>query len=100
MIHYDYIITEKSNTIVLVHGITQNNNIFKSQVEYFKNEFNLLLLDLRGHGRSSHLDGSYGVEEYTDNIQAIFNKLSLLNIIYWGTHTGTAIGLNLYLRNP
>ena len=100
MINYIHLDNKKSDTIVFVHGFTQNCKIFNNQIEFFKNSFNLILVDLRGHGKSSDLSGPYGIEEYTDDLQEVFWNLSLRNIIYWGTHTGTAIGLNLYLRNP
>lgn len=85
---------------MFVHGFTQNSEIFNKQIEFFKDSYNLVLVDLRGHGKSSNLSGPYGIEEYTDDLQELFWNLSLRSIIFWGTHTGTAIGLNLYFRNP
>lgn len=100
MIDFEYNNTGKAKTMVCVHGFTQHRAIFDRQVRYFEQYVNIVALDLRGHGKSSHLDGPYGIEEYTDDVQDIFETLGLQQVIYWGTHTGTGIGLMLYLRNP
>lgn len=98
MISFDYIDNHKAQTIVFVHGFTQNRDIFNKQIKFFKNKYNLIILDLRGHGKSKH-DGPFGLEEYSDDIVELLEYVELNNFIYWGTHTGAAIGLNLYFMN-
>jgi pimeloyl-ACP methyl ester carboxylesterase len=85
--------------MVMVHGFSQNSGIFSEQVRFFRDRFRLVLVDLRGHGESPH-DGPFGVEEYADDVEDVFRVLSLREVIFWGTHTGTAVGLALYFRNP
>ncbi len=97
LINYKYIKNCKNQSIVFVHGFTQNQAIFNKQIEYFSDNFNCLTLDLRGHGKSDH-NGPFGIEEYTDDIIELLQYLEIDDFIYWGTHTGTAIGLNLYLK--
>lgn len=86
--------------LVLVHGFTQNHKIFNRQIEAFSERFNLLLMDLRGHGDSTHISGPYGIEEYTDDLERLIDHHKLESLYYWGTHTGTAIGLVYALRYP
>ena len=98
MIDYKFINNNANNTIIFVHGFTQNYTIFDKQVEYFSNYFNCLLINLRGHGESLH-NGPFGIVEYTEDIIDVLSSLEMYNFIYWGTHTGTAIGLNLFFKN-
>jgi pimeloyl-ACP methyl ester carboxylesterase len=86
--------------IVMVHGFTQNCNYFSAQVPDFQKHFRILLIDLRGHGRSVHVTGPYGIEEYADDILQVLENIRVENAHYWGTHTGSAIGLVLALRQP
>ena len=58
------------------------------------------MLDLRGHGQSASLTGPYGIEEYSDDVYDVFKELRIDETHYWGTHTGSAIGLVLALRYP
>lgn len=97
MINYRYIKNNKQETIVFIHGFTQNQDLFNKQINYFNDSFNCLTLDLRGHGNSEH-NGPFGIEEYTDDIIELLQYLEINDFIYWGTHTGTAIGLNLYFK--
>ena len=98
MIDYKLIDNNENNTIIFVHGFTQNYTIFNKQAEFFSDHFNCLLINLRGHGESIH-NGPFGIVEYTEDIIDVLSSLELNNFLYWGTHTGTAIGLNLFFKN-
>lgn len=54
MLYFEKYISGRPNTewIVLIHGAGGNSNTWKHQVNAFKNDFNLIVLDLRGHGKS------------------------------------------------
>jgi pimeloyl-ACP methyl ester carboxylesterase len=99
MIYNEFLDNGKNKLIVMIHGFTQNHKVFSRQVEFFKDKYNILLLDLRGHGKSDEVKGPFGIEEYTDDVEEIFVSRKIKNAILWGTHTGTGIGLNLYFRN-
>ncbi len=86
--------------LAMVHGFTHNHHYFSAQVAEFQRDYRLFLPDLRGHGQSTNVGGPYGVEEYTDDLVAALDQAGIDKVIYWGTHTGSAIGLVLALRHP
>ena len=86
--------------LVMVHGFTHNHKYFKFQIPAFTEQFNILLVDLRGHGNSDHIGGPYGIEEYTDDLESIIEHYEIEQFFYWGTHTGAAVGLVYSLRHP
>ena len=86
--------------IIMVHGFTHNSNYFSAQVSDFRNEYRIFLPDLRGHGKSASATGPYGIEEYADDILESLDDAGIEKAHYWGTHTGSAIGLVLALRCP
>lgn len=86
--------------LIMIHGFTQNHKIFDQQVNEFAGKFNILLVDLRGHGGSDHLPGPYGIEEYTDDLERLIEHYGLYHFYCWGTHTGSAISLVYALRHP
>jgi pimeloyl-ACP methyl ester carboxylesterase len=102
MIYYTTIDMNKNDApwITMVHGQTQNHKYFSSQVAEFQNRFRILLVDIRGHGQSTSLTGPFGIEEYSDDVHEVFNELGINETHYWGTHTGSAVGLVLALRYP
>ncbi len=91
---------KESTWIIMVHGFTHNYSYFRKQIDHFQNDYKLLMVDLRGHGKSTDTTGPFGIEEYADDIEEVLSELNINKTIYWGTHTGSAIGLVLALRNP
>ena len=86
--------------IIMVHGLTHNSGYFSTHVSDFQKDYRILLTDLRGHGQSAGAAGPYGVEEYADDILKILDEIGIEKTHYWGTHTGSAVGLVMALRRP
>lgn len=86
--------------LIMVHGFTHNQNYFSAQIPAFQEDFRIFLTDLRGHGQSASVPGPYGVEEYADDILGALDQVGINKAHYWGTHTGSAVGLVLALRHP
>ena len=86
--------------LVMVHGATHNQGYFDAQARALEQDFRLLLVDLPGHGRSAHLPGPYGFEEYADSVLAAMDAAGIERTHYLGTHTGSACALILATRDP
>ncbi|MCP3921195.1 MAG: alpha/beta hydrolase [Desulfobacterales bacterium] len=100
-IFYKKIETSKEKPwLTMIHGFSHNHKYFSKQIEEFKKNFNIFLLDLRGHGKSEIKSGPFGIEEYADDIFSSLKEAEIARTNYWGTHTGSAIGLVLSLRYP
>jgi len=86
--------------ITMVHGASQHSGLFSAQVEAFRGDYRLLLIDLPGHGRSSAIPGPYGLAEYARGVQAAIGAAAVERTHFWGTHTGAGIGLMLAAQHP
>lgn len=86
--------------LTLVHGASQHSGLFSAQVEDFKSDYRLLLVDLPGHGRSSAHPGPYGLAEYARGVLAAIRAARIERTHFWGTHTGAGIGLMLAVQHP
>ncbi len=102
MIKYKIVSTENENKpwLTLVHGFTQNSNYFNYAITEFADDFNLLLIDLRGHGTSAGISGPYGSFEYTEDVIEVLDREQIKNTYYWATHTGTGVGLAIAVKRP
>lgn len=103
--YYEKIINEKSNEwILFIHGLGGSMNTWKKQLENFKDKFNLLLIDLDGHGKSSAIKNkknhSYKPEEETKSIYNILkeNKIEKVNLI--SLSLGTIVALEFMAKHP
>lgn len=44
---------EHKERVLFLHAAFVNHNMFKTQVDYFRNKYNVLLVDIIGHGNST-----------------------------------------------
>ena len=50
-----FIKSDDADWVTFIHGAGGSSTIWHKQVKFLKNHFNLLLIDLRGHGMSNQL---------------------------------------------
>ena len=84
--------------LCMVHGMAQDMRTFDAQVAAFRGQFQLLLVDLPGHGRSADVPGPFGLEEFTAGVLDAMQRAGVGRTIWWGTHTGAGVGLLLACR--
>ena len=53
MLKYEIVNNQKQDWVVFVHGIAGSTLTWKKQVDDFSKQYNLLLLDLPGHGKNA-----------------------------------------------
>lgn len=91
---------EAAPWIVMVHGVSQDHEVFNRQVDAFQPNFRLLLIDLPGHGLSTDIPGPYGLREYATSIDGALTVAGLTQVHFWGTHLGAGAGLLLACEKP
>ncbi|MDX1629220.1 MAG: alpha/beta hydrolase [Fulvivirga sp.] len=66
MLHYQtYFLGPEKDWVVFVHGAGGSSSIWFKQIKAYKKHFNVLLVDLRGHGKSKDLMQKYYEDQYT-----------------------------------
>ena len=84
--HYIYLNEHTTKWVSFVHGAGGSSSIWFRQIRAFKKEFNVLILDLRGHGNSKPTIKDTFNNEYTFNAitQDIIEVLAHLKIhVLW-----------------
>ncbi len=82
MIYHRQFIHQKSKTwVVFVHGAGGSNIVWYRQLKEFKKHFNVLLVDLRGHGKSKPVvqeeDSEYTFNEVAGDVIHIMDHLDI-----------------------
>ena len=78
MLYYETIINDNDRKWVLfIHCIAGNRNIFKKQIAEYSKYYNLLMIDLPGHGKSSDWNFKFTFEDVSKSIIDILNKLNI-----------------------
>lgn len=88
--------------ITFVHGAGGSSNIWYKQIKPFSKHFNLLLIDLRGHGKSqeSYHDQVYSMELVCEDIITVLNFLNINRSHFVGISLGTLVINHLVLKFP
>ncbi|HEY3369197.1 MAG TPA: alpha/beta hydrolase [Prolixibacteraceae bacterium] len=82
MLYHRKFLHQKSKTwVVFVHGAGGSNGIWFRQLKEFKKHFNVLLVDLRGHGKSKpespEQDTDYSFDEIALDVIEIMDHLQI-----------------------
>ena len=86
--------------LLMVHGVSQDNRLFSGQLNAFKHLFNLLLVDLPGHGGSNEVAGPFGLQEFASSLVKAQQKAGITRSHILGTHLGAGASLLLATQQP
>jgi pimeloyl-ACP methyl ester carboxylesterase len=101
MIHYKtFEIDESHDWVVFVHGAGGSSSIWFRQIKVFCKHFNVLMLDLRGHGGSKDFFEKYVKEDYTfkdvsRDVIEVLNHLQIKAAHFIGISLGCLIIRNI-----
>jgi pimeloyl-ACP methyl ester carboxylesterase len=98
--HYTYLNKNTTKWVSFVHGAGGSSSIWFRQIRAFKKEFNVLVLDLRGHGNSAPalkdtFNDAYTFDAITDDIIEVLEHLEIKKSHFIGISLGTILIRNL-----
>lgn len=86
--------------ITFGHSLAADNSMWSPQVKAFGDDYRLILIDFRGHGASSVPPGPYRIEDFAEDICAVWDRLEIASSSYVGVSLGGAAGIALALAAP
>ncbi|MCA9407609.1 MAG: alpha/beta fold hydrolase [Candidatus Omnitrophica bacterium] len=97
-IEWFYEVEGGGETLLFLHGWGVDRRIWRQQTKHFCESYQVISIDLPGHGQSSFVHVS--MEEMVKDIGVILNDLGLDNITLIGSSLGGLFGLKLYSTIP
>lgn len=100
-----YVHPKSNEWVVFIHGAGGSSAVWYKQLKDFKKEYNLLLIDLRGHGRSVDLSQAIWNDDYTFEAVAVdiievLDHLEIPPAHFMGVSLGTIIARQLAELQP
>lgn len=100
LFHKTFLHPSSNQWVVFVHGAGGSSSIWFKQVKEYRRHFNLLLIDLRGHGKSNHLfkdlmANRYTFKAVTLDILKVLDHLKIRSAHFVGMSLGTIIVRNI-----
>ncbi|WP_027879932.1 alpha/beta fold hydrolase [Mesoflavibacter zeaxanthinifaciens] len=106
MLHYSTFIHGSSKEwVTFVHGAGGSSSIWFKQIRSFSKEFNVLILDLRGHGNSKPklkdtFNSKYTFDNITNDIVEVLDHAQIKISHFVGISLGTILIRNLAEKHP
>jgi len=98
-IHLFYATIGTGKPVVLLHGGLANSDYWGNQVRALAPHHQVILVDSRGHGRSSRSEAPFGYDLMTDDVVALLDKLHIMRADIVGWSDGGIIGIDMALRH-
>ena len=91
---------DNNEWILFLHAAFVNHNMFRTQIEYFKNKDNVVALDIIGHGESVNTQKGDDIEKMSQWIYDILQneKISQIHII--GVSLGSVLAQDFANKYP
>jgi len=92
-----HINNKNKDWITFIHGFGGSSNIWHNQVRDLYNHYNLLFIDLRGHGKSKSmcLDSDFNLSTVCEDIIKVLEFLKIKSSHFVGISFGSVLILNL-----
>lgn len=93
-------LTGRGPLLVFIHGLGSSGEDWRPQIDYFRDRYTVLTMDLRGHGDSPKPPGPYSIAQMAADLSRLLDRLALGPGIVVGLSMGGATALQLALDRP
>jgi 3-oxoadipate enol-lactonase len=100
LLHYKWVDNRMSRTFLFINSLGTDFRIWEGVGEILKHQGNILLFDNRGHGLSSLIEKTDGLNAFTDDAEALLKHLKIERFIPVGLSVGGMIAMLLADRIP
>lgn len=95
-----YLVYGHGAPVILLHGGLANTDYWGSQVKALAPHHTVILMDSRGHGRTTRDQRPYGYDLMADDVVALMDVLKAPKADIVGWSDGAILGLDLAMRHP
>ncbi len=90
----------RGEPVILLHGGLANANYWGGQVRALQQRYRVIVMDSRGHGRSTRDDKPYGYDLMASDVIGLMDFLKVPKAAIVGWSDGAIIGLDIALNHP
>lgn len=93
-------VTGQGPAIVLGHSFLCSGAMWEPQIEALSAHHRVINMDLRGHGQSGPVDGTFDLYDLVDDVLAVLDHLQVNKAIWAGLSIGGMVAIRAAIRNP
>lgn len=91
---------EKPEWILFLHAAFVNHNMFQTQIDYFRDKYNILTLDIIGHGKSTKSEKGDSIDKMSAWIREILQTEKIEKIHIVGISLGAVLAQDFANQYP
>jgi pimeloyl-ACP methyl ester carboxylesterase len=95
-----YRVTGRGTPLLLLHGLMASGLMFDPLVDLLRDDFRLVIPDLRGHGQSRAMSGPYDVAAMAGDLEAVLDDAGCVRANVLGYSHGGAVAQELARAHP
>src|SRR5271165_2544866 len=95
-----YAVYGQCSPVILLHGGLANTDYWGNQIKALAPHHAVIVMDSRGHGRSTRDARPYGYDLMADDVVALLDTLHIAKADVVGWSDGAILGLDLAIRHP
>lgn len=92
--------TEHKEWVLFLHAAFVNHNMFRTQIEYFRNQYNVLTLDVIGHGNSTDTRKGDSIDKMSAWISEILKRENINKVHIVGISLGAVLAQDFVNQFP
>jgi len=90
----------KGEPVILLHGGLANSNYWGLQVPALDKRYRVIVMDSRGHGRSTRNEQPYGYDLMASDVVGLMDYLKIKKAAIVGWSDGAILGLDIAIHHP
>ena len=95
-----YAIFGQGEPVILLHGGLANADYWGNQVRELQKSYRVVVMDSRGHGRSTRNEQPYGYDLMAADVTGLMDFLKIPKAAIVGWSDGAIIGLDIAMHHP
>lgn len=95
-----YEITGQGDPLLFIHGLGSSGRDWEPQLPHFAQYYQVITVDIRGHGRSGKPVGPYSVAQFAEDVAALMEALAIAPAHVVGISMGGMIAFQLAVNHP
>ena len=95
-----YAVFGHGQPVILLHGGLGNSHYWGNQVPALAKHYQVIVMDSRGHGRSTRNDQPYGYDLMASDVVALMDYLKIQKAAIVGWSDGAILGLDIAIHHP
>jgi len=95
-----YAVFGRGQPVLFLHGGLANANYWGHQVRALQRHYQVIVMESRGHGRSSRNQEPYGYDLMASDVVGLLDHLKIRRAAIVGWSDGAIIGLDIAMKHP